>query len=366
MPVPSNVGDLNPNPAANSPTGNETVGPNLDDYLRSGFAFTRQIAADFSGDTAPANPFAYMTWADTANGKLKRRNAAGTAWEEEAVLFKLAMTIHSSGAIPTSDIGDILVQGLGRHSWLGGRYVPNNLPTRFRVGGSVSIASTNSVSVASGKWRSVADDSDIILASSMTKVLQSSGSWAAGSGGNGLFNGSAAVSTWYHVFVIRNTSTGAVDVGFDTSVSAANIPNGWSAYRRVGAFFNQSSGGILPFIQEGSRVRFLLPQFNINNTSLLNPVLITVTVPPGVKCLAQVNMVVGTQNATGIAYVYSPDETDRNSAGFGSAFGGNGFLSGGQMDVMTNTASQLFCRASALIPSGVFLTTVAYYDFIGD
>ena len=90
MPVPSNVGDLSPNPAANSPTGNETVGPNLDDYLRTGFAFDRQIAVDFAGETAPANPFPFMVWADTLNGLIRRRSAGGGAWFTEGQLNRVA------------------------------------------------------------------------------------------------------------------------------------------------------------------------------------------------------------------------------------------------------------------------------------
>ncbi|MBY4946993.1 hypothetical protein K6V92_10220 [Cupriavidus respiraculi] len=43
MPVPNTIADLNPSAASNSPLGTDTVGPNLDDYLRSGFSFTRQI-----------------------------------------------------------------------------------------------------------------------------------------------------------------------------------------------------------------------------------------------------------------------------------------------------------------------------------
>ncbi|AMG36242.1 hypothetical protein [Achromobacter xylosoxidans] len=39
------------------------------------------IATNFAGDTDPAALAPpYATWADTANGLLKRRNAAGTAW----------------------------------------------------------------------------------------------------------------------------------------------------------------------------------------------------------------------------------------------------------------------------------------------
>lgn len=34
-----------------------------------------------AGSTAPANPVAHMTWPDTANGLLKRRNAGNTDWD---------------------------------------------------------------------------------------------------------------------------------------------------------------------------------------------------------------------------------------------------------------------------------------------
>ncbi|CAB3922168.1 hypothetical protein [Achromobacter deleyi] len=349
----------NPNLSTTPPLPGVVAVPALNEALQT-------IATDFSGDTDPAAlAWPFSKWVDTANNLIKRRNAAGTAWVIEGALFRPVLNGYDYASLPSIDVGDVFVPGYGIHRFKYGRYAPDGLPPRHRVGGMLS-PTASSVTVAAGSWRGAANDVDILLGAPLSKNLQASGAWASGSGSNGIVGGTAATSTWYHVHVIRQDSSGAVDICLDTSPIAANRPAGWSAYRRIGAVFNQASGGILPFFQEGSRVRFLLPQFNINNTSLLNPVLITVTVPPGVKCLAQVNMVVGTQTATSIAYVYSPDETDRNSAGFGSAFGGNGFLSGGQMDVMTNTASQLFCRASAMIPSGVFLTTVAYYDFIGD
>ncbi|TSP11431.1 hypothetical protein [Cupriavidus campinensis] len=43
MPVPNTIADLNQAAASNYPLGTDTVGPNLDDYLRAGFAFTRQL-----------------------------------------------------------------------------------------------------------------------------------------------------------------------------------------------------------------------------------------------------------------------------------------------------------------------------------
>lgn len=47
------------------------------------------VATDFAGDTDPAALAPpYAVWADTANGLLKRRNAAGTAWVTLRKLFE--------------------------------------------------------------------------------------------------------------------------------------------------------------------------------------------------------------------------------------------------------------------------------------
>lgn len=49
------------------------------------------LGTNFSGDTDPAAlAWAYATWADTANGLLKRRNAANTAWVAVAKLLAYA------------------------------------------------------------------------------------------------------------------------------------------------------------------------------------------------------------------------------------------------------------------------------------
>lgn len=72
------------------------------------------IASDFAGSTDPASLAGpYMTWADTANGVLKRRNPAGTAWIEEGVLFSPAQQRYEIGAEPTTDKGDIWINGIG-------------------------------------------------------------------------------------------------------------------------------------------------------------------------------------------------------------------------------------------------------------
>ncbi|OZI61546.1 hypothetical protein [Bordetella genomosp. 11] len=86
-------------------------------------AALQTVATDFSGDTDPAafaGPF--MKWADTANGLLKRRNAAGTAWITEGTLFQQSVDTFPDDSIPSTDQGPINVSGQGLMEWDGTDY----------------------------------------------------------------------------------------------------------------------------------------------------------------------------------------------------------------------------------------------------
>lgn len=78
------------------------------------------------------------------------------------------------------------------------------------------------------------------------------GSWASGSGSNGMGNGlTIANNTWYSVCLAYNAGT--PDIYFDTSVTCANKPSGISgtAYRLIGFFKTNSSAQIITFTQTG-------------------------------------------------------------------------------------------------------------------
>lgn len=121
------------------------------------------------------------------------------------------------------------------------------------------------------------------LAATMTKTLQSSGAFAAGSGNNGLFSGARANSTWYHCFLIRKSADGSIDAGFDTSVSAANIPSGYTAYRRVGSIKTDGSGNILGFSQAGDEFLWNSPVQDVNASGIATgSTLYAINVPPDV------------------------------------------------------------------------------------
>ena len=83
----------------------------------------------------------------------------------------------------------------------------------------------------------------ILLSSTLVKRLDAT--WAEGTGNGGLFNGTAvpkATNTWYYLFAIVNTTTGATDAGFDSSVSGANVPSGWKISKILHAIKTDGTG----------------------------------------------------------------------------------------------------------------------------
>lgn len=83
----------------------------------------------------------------------------------------------------------------------------------------------------------------VILPSTLVKRLDAS--WVAGTNQGGLFSGTKSNNTWYYAFVIQNTSTGAVDAGFDSSPVGANVPSGWKITKMIHCFRTDGSGNIL-------------------------------------------------------------------------------------------------------------------------
>jgi len=62
----------------------------------------------------------------------------------------------------------------------------------------------------------------------ITKKIQSSGVWTAGSGANGLDTGARAANTFYRTYVVQNNSTLAYDIVFSVSYLSPTIPSGYT------------------------------------------------------------------------------------------------------------------------------------------
>ena len=106
--------------------------------------------------------------------------------------------------------------------------------------------------------------------------------WAAGSGVGSLDTGTIATATWYHVHLIMNPSSGAVDILTSRSPNNPTLPAGFTMFRRIGSMFYSGTGpGWLYFAQSGDVFRWGTPRWDVQN---VNPTsgaqnTVTLTVP---------------------------------------------------------------------------------------
>ena len=213
----------------------------------------------------------------------------------------------------------------------------------------------------------------IINLGAITK--STAGLFAVGSGNNGMGVGlTIAASTWYHVFAI--VVSGAADIYFDTSVTAANKPAGTTAFRRIGSFKTDASAHILAFVQMGDYFWWVS-----NNTDDVSGAALgatatsfTVNVPPGVNVLANwvCSVFVTSGNSSGNIRIYDPTLTDFTVA---STTGGPllGIVDNAAINVIvraqgtgwtrTNTSAQL--RAIADLPCQFSLRAIGWLDYRG-
>jgi hypothetical protein len=105
------------------------------------------------------------------------------------------------------------------------------------------------VTIATGQARDSTDGFDLRLTTGLVKRLDQA--WALGTGNGALDTGSVAANTGYHVFLIRRTSDGVLDILMSTSATNPTLPSGFGAFRRLGAVLTDASGFIRKFVQRG-------------------------------------------------------------------------------------------------------------------
>lgn len=187
-----------------------------------------------------------------------------------------------------------------------------------------------------------------VLGGPITKRLQSSGSWSAGSGGNALDTGAIAVSTFYHIFLIQNLLTGATDIIATTSATTPRIPAGYTGLRRIGAIRTDSSGNILPFLQFGDEFRFKTVILDVNVATLgTTRVLFPLTVPTGLRVSAVFTVGQSSGTVGNIVGLCCPDDTDETAGNNPTirATVVSSFIYVGPVVLPTDTLAQIAARA---------------------
>jgi len=264
-------------------------------------------------------------------------NLAGTA--NEIVLTGDTLSLHAD------------VKGLPR-SYLAGLQLSNGADA------------DQDIDIAVGECRDSANSCDLILASGLTKQLDAI--FAAGTDAGGLFSGSAANSTGYHVFIIKKDSDDTIDVGFDTSSVAKNIPEGYTEYRRLGWIYTDGAGAdIYGFTQIGDTFLWDNPFESVDEGSVDQQAaaLKTMDVPVGLKVKALINVRI-TDGGNPITYLSCPDANDEapstSAAPLASIGGESNVVS--YMEVYTNTSAQIRVRGDTASVNEFDITTLGWTD----
>jgi hypothetical protein len=130
--------------------------------------------------------------------------------------------------------------------------------TGFIHGFKAIWVSNSTIQILSGFCRN-SDDDGFIEYSGAPKTLS-----ITSSGLNGLDTGSEASSTWYYTYVIYNPTTSTVNGLISASSTSPTLPSGYTKYRRIGSFYNDSGSNIRVFSQGGlgNVRRYAYDQYN--------------------------------------------------------------------------------------------------------
>lgn len=235
-----------------------------------------------------------------------------------------------------------------------------------------STDSDHDIDVTAGKAAD-STDSAYMTVSAITKRIDAT--WSSGTGNGGLSSSltAPANNTWYHVFIVK--IGGSDDVLFDTSVTCANGVTDHSVthYRRIGSVKTDSSANIKAFIQVGSVFRWSVPANDINTTNPgTSAVTATLSVPLSANVLANVAVNVTSSSSTNnpiLVLLTSPDQADTvpnttSTSIAANVTAGSAHTSGGMVDVLTNTSSQIRYRVNTSdAASTIRINTHGWRDF---
>lgn len=213
-------------------------------------------------------------------------------WADDTVLYSVKWTVPGASPVTYDNIGAL-------------NAAPPVVGDPYGLGLSTA-GSSATFAVAAGRAADSTGLYNIALASALSKTTSA---WAAGTNQGALDTGVIAINTWYHVFVIKNPTTGVSDVLISTNVSAPTMPSGYTLKRRIGSLLTNSSSQWVSFTQFGDEFIWAAPFKDKDGSVGLGAALLTITVPPDVNVRARlrgffINASVGSQ-----MLIQSPSET---------------------------------------------------------
>lgn len=250
----------------------------------------------------------------------------------------------------------------------------STLPKNYITGLTLSndTDADHDIAIAVGECRDSTDAADIAISSVLTKQIDAT--WAAGDDAGGMNAGmTVGNSTWYHVFVIKNVTTGGFDGGFDTSITAANlmadaavVAAGYTLYRRIGSVKTDGSANILAFTQYGDTFWWTAAVFDVNVSNQgTTPIDYTLSVPTGVRVIPFIS--VATYTVDNVVKVYTKGTTEvavSESWVTAAASAVDKEGTSGHPIVITDTSAQITADAQAA-STKLYIYTHGWKDFLG-
>lgn len=235
-------------------------------------------------------------------------------------------------------------------------------PRGYKYGLTLSnngIDSDHDIDIAVGSCRDSANGANLDITSALTKQIDAS--WVTGTNQGGLSSSlTVANSTWYHVFVI--TVAGVDDIGFDTSITAANLVSDHvaTAYRRIGSVLTDGSANIVAFTQNGNDFVWSNPPRDLNASVTTSTTAATLSVPTGVSTRAYINAY---QSGAGtLGYVYPTFVDDETPTASNAPLANIEGTDGSQIHVRTDTSAQISIRTNNAGGETVQIATIGWLE----
>lgn len=231
---------------------------------------------------------------------------------------------------------------------------------------------TNDIDVAAGKAVDTTGAVVMSLASTMVKRLDAN--WAAGTNQGGRYSGAAIANTTYHVWLVSKAAGADVDVYLDPSADAATVlahlqaESGGASYLylwRIGSIV-RASAAIRAFTQEGDDFIWTTAIQDSAAASSTTRTNITLSVPIGLKLLANINWSLNPGTGGVYLYISSPDASDQApslTAAPGISGGGPNSGQGGNIRVRTNASGQVALDSTDAGGSTIYLSTLGFTDW---
>lgn len=244
----------------------------------------------------------------------------------------------------------------------------NAYPRGYKNGFILSNNGNFGINISAGSARSSNNDFNLNNNSLITKYINQS--FQIGNSNGGLPSSlSLTNGTWYHVFVISNGSL--VDCYFDTSISASNIPSGFSYFRRVGSvYYIDGTSGIDSFYQLNKKITWNTSKINVNGgTPSTTAILQTISTPLGVNTIARLNFVwpdPGSGSFGNAALLTSPYQTDvaatnQNASVWTQHQAGFSSTQSAELNIPTDLNSKIRIRFNNTTPV-YYLYTIGWED----